>query len=200
MKLSMYLKLPCVLAAGILTASALTASAQGPNDQGGPGGQRPNFEEMRKRMMEQTKSTLKVSDDEWAVIQPLIEKIQTKQRESGGRFGGFGFGPPPGGAPPRDGNQPAPSATGGQQAGSQPGGNRPQGGGPFGSNESPERQALRTALEKDDTSASDLKAKLTAVREQRQKSAAELAQTREELRKLLTVRQEALLVAMGILE
>jgi len=177
-------------AAGIgFAAYGMIAAAQDPaNNNGGPQGQRPNFDEIRQRMTEQLKSTLKVSDEEWALVQPLIEKIFTKQREAGGRFGGFGFGPPPGG-----GQQPsngAPQQSGGSQGGPPP----------FARNESPERQALREALEKDSTSADELKAKLTAVREQRQKAAAELAAAREDLRKLLTVRQEATLVAVGILE
>jgi hypothetical protein len=59
---------------------------------------------------------------------------------------------------------------------------------------------LRTALENENSSPEELKAKLTAVREQRKKATAELEQAREELRKVLTMRQEAALVAMGILE
>ena len=63
-----------------------------------------------------------------------------------------------------------------------------------------ESQALRDALEKDSTSAEDLKAKLNAIRETRKKATAELATAREELKKVVTVRQEAVLFSMGILE
>ena len=59
---------------------------------------------------------------------------------------------------------------------------------------------MRAALENEGTSPETLKAKLTAVREVRKKSTAELADAREELRKVLTVRQEAMLVSYGILE
>ena len=43
-----------------------------------------------------------------------------------------------------------------------------------------------------------MKAKLQAVRDQRKQAAAELAQAREELRKVLNMRQEAALVMDGI--
>ena len=56
------------------------------------------------------------------------------------------------------------------------------------------------ALESETTPADELKTKLDAVREQRKKSAAELTAAREDLRKVLTVRQEAALVSAGLLE
>ena len=40
----------------------------------------------------------------------------------------------------------------------------------------------------------------TAVREQRKKARAELDAARDDLKKVVTVRQEAVLVAMGMLE
>jgi hypothetical protein len=133
-------------------------------------------------MNERLKASLKVTDDEWAAIQPLIEKVQAKQRDAmGGRFGGFGRGP---GGPGGPGG-----AGGGGGGGDQPA--RPG---------AAESDALRKALESESTSSDDLKAKLNAVREQRKKSASELASAREDLRKVLTVRQEAALVAAGILE
>jgi hypothetical protein len=45
-----------------------------------------------------------------------------------------------------------------------------------------------------------LKAKLTAVREARKKSAADLEAARADLAKVLSVRQEAVLVSMGVLD
>jgi hypothetical protein len=134
-------------------------------------------EEFRQRMAERLKESLKATDEEWTVIQPLLDKVTTKQREAGGsRFGGFGGGG-------RRGGGDAPS--GGEQA-PRPG--------------QAESTALRTALENEATSADDLKAKMAALREFRKKSAAELATAREDLRKVLTVRQEATLVSAGILE
>ncbi len=165
-----------LLSALALAGSVLVAPAQNaqPAQNGGNGG-RGNFnpEEFRQRMNDRLKTSLKVSDDEWNVIQPLIEKVQTKQREAGGnRFGGRGGD--------RGGR-----GGGGDQA-ARPG--------------DAESNALRTALESESTSPDELKSKLMAVREQRKKSGAELATAREDLRKVLSVRQEAALVSMGVLE
>ncbi len=138
-------------------------------------------------MAERMKSSLKVTDEEWSVIQPLLEQVTAKQREaSSSRFGGFSRGPGgPGGS----------SSSGGSSSG---GGSSDRG---RSSDRGPsESDALRKTLENENASPEELKAKLTAVRDARQKSAAELAQAREELKKVLTLRQEATLVAMGVLE
>ena len=175
-----------LLSAIALTATALFANAQDNNNQNrGPRGQGGTPEEFRARMAERIKTSLKVTDDEWTVLQPLIEKVTTKQRDAmSGRFGGFGGrgGGGPGGD--RGGNS---GGSGGNTAGS----DRPG---------AAESQALRDALEKDSTSPEDLKAKLNAIRETRKKAAAELVAARAELQKVVSVRQEAVLFSMGILE
>lgn len=170
-----------ILASAFLVAAGLFANAQ---DNNAPGGGRGNFnpEEFRARMAERLKTSLKVTDDEWTVLQPLIEKVTTKQRESmAGRFGGFGG----------RGSGPSGPGGGGDRGGNGGGGDR---GG------SAESQALREALEKDSTTPEDLKAKLNAVRESRKKATIELAAAREDLKKVVSVRQEAVLFSMGILE
>lgn len=193
-----------LLAASALMASAVVATAQ--EQQPGRGGRGDfNPEAFRAQMEERLKTSLKVTDDEWKVLQPLIEKVTTKQRESmGSRFGGLGSlfgrgrGGPGGGDNAPGGTSGAAPASGAPAPGGDRGGNRgDRGGDRAGSAES---QALRTALETDSTSADDLKAKLTALREAHKKSAAELAAVRADLQKVLTVRQEAVLVSMGILE
>ena len=177
---------PTILLSAIaLAASAVLSIAQDappPNpggDRGNRGDRGGSPEEFRARMAERLKSSLKVTDDEWGILQPLIEKVTTKQRDAmSGRFGGFG-------------------GRGG------PGGDRGPGGGGGQTSDRPgaaESQALRDALEKDGTSAADIAAKLTAVREQRKKAAAELTTARAELQKVVTARQEAVLFSMGILE
>jgi hypothetical protein len=189
----MKIKTTSLAALFALTATALVAQGQAPapgnndpnRDRGGDRSR--NFEEFRQRMSERLKTSLKVSDEEWGVIQPLIERVTTKQRDaSGSRFGGGSSRGPggPGGSP---GGSPQPSS-----GGSDP--NRPERAG------SAEREALRIALENESTSPETLKAKLAAVRDVRAKSAGELAAAREDLKKVLTVRQEALLVSYGILE
>lgn len=138
-------------------------------------------------MNQRIKDALKVTDDEWAVLQPLLQKVEDKQRaamETRG-FGGFGRGGY-GNRGPRGGD--AGGATAGNAATPPP---RPG---------AEQVQALRTALESDSTPSDDIKAKLTALRDQRKKAEADLAAARQDLQKVLTLRQEATLVSMGILE
>ena len=172
------------LAASTILAIAQTPAAPAPaappadgnNNNGGnrQRGQGGNFQDFMQRMNDRLKTSLKVTDEEWTVLKPLVEKVQTAQRDAGaGRgFGGRGGGPGGG-----DANAPADTRPG-----------------------AAESAALRTAVESDSTSADDLKAKLAAVRAVRKKGAADLAVAREELKKVVTVRQEAVLVSMGILE
>ena len=152
-----------------------------PGGPGGPGGD-GRREEWRQRMADRIKTQMKATDEEWSVIQPLLEKVEVKMRESmGNRFGGMG-GPGGRGGPRRGGDN-----NGGGDA------NRPQPAGVA------ETQALRQTLE-GDASTADIKAKMQAVRDQRKKSETELAQTRGNLQKVLNVRQEAVLVSMGVLD
>jgi hypothetical protein len=60
--------------------------------------------------------------------------------------------------------------------------------------------ALNTALASDSTSDDDIKTKLQALRDARKKAQDALDQAREDLKKVLTVRQEATLVQFGVLE
>ena len=144
------------------------------------------MEDFRARMNDRIKTALKATDDEWAVIQPLLEKVQTLQFANRPSFGGFG-----GGNNRRRGD-------GGNQASPSPSpstnNNRPERTG------SPEATALKTALETDGTSDADIKTKLQALRDSRKKNAADISVAREDLKKVLTLRQEAVLVNMGILE
>ena len=190
-----------LLSAVALTASAFLATAQDapPQNRGDRGNRGGTPEEFRARMEERIKTSLKVTNDEWAVLQPLIEKVTTKQREAmSGRFGGFGGFGGRGGGPGGDrggagGGAPggAPSGAPGGATAAAPGGDRAG---------SAESQALRDALEKDSSTAEDIKAKLNAVRDSRKKATADLASAREELKKVVTVRQEAVLFSMGILD
>ena len=171
------------------TAAPAPAAPQPP---GGPGGNANFYQRMNDRL----KAALQASDDEWAVIQPLLEKVQTAQRATmAGRFGGFGgggrrgnFGGGPGGGGP-GGAGPGGSPAAGASPGARP--NRPG---------SPEADALRAALASDSTPPAEIKAKLQALRDARKKAEADLDQAREDLEKVLTLRQEATLVEMGILE
>ena len=167
--------------------------AGGPGGPGGGGDRQDRMEKFRQQMNERIKTQLKASDDEWAVIQPLLEKVQTKMRETmESRFGGMrGMGGGGPGGPRRGGD----NGGGGNTAdAARPDANRQR---PPGRGPTPEAQELMTTLQNDNASTNDIKTKLQALREQRKKSEAELAQSREDLKKVLTLRQEAIWFRRG---
>jgi len=150
---------------------------------------RGNFdpEQMRQRMLERFKERLEVkSDDEWKIISERIEKVMTAQRETRmAGFGGFGGGRRGGG--------------GGDNAGGDTnnnGGRRNRGGG---GESSPEVEALQKAID-DKASNDDIKTKLAKVRDSQKDKEAKLVKAQDELRKVLSVRQEATAVLMGLLK
>lgn len=159
--------------------------------QPGGGG---NFDpaEFRAQMLERMQERLEISDDEWKVVGSLVEKVMEKQQAAGPR-GGFGFF---GGG--RRGGQGGPGGDGGGRGGQ--GGGRRGGFGGFGGEPDPAQTALEEVLEKEDASADDIKAKLVSLRDARKKQEAELKTAREDLRKVLTIRQEATLVLAGMLD
>jgi hypothetical protein len=177
------------------TAPPAPAPAASPAAGGGGG-----YANFNQRMNDRLKTALKASDDEWAVIQPLLEKVQTAMRATtAGRFGGGGgFG----GGGRRGGGGGGPG--GGGPGGGGPGGGGPGGGGPGGPGAggptADAATALRTALASDATAPADIQAKLQALRDARKKAAGDLDQARADLEKVLTLRQEATLVQMGLLE
>jgi hypothetical protein len=154
------------------------------------------MEQFRQRMNDRIKTSLQASDEEWAVIQPLLNKVQDKMRET--MLGRFNLGP----RPQRAGN----NGGGNNGAGGNGGDNAPRPERADRQNNRPEQagsaesQALRTALESPSTSNTEIKQKLEALRESRKKANAELEQAREELKSVLSLHQEATLVMMGMLD
>jgi hypothetical protein len=197
-----------------------TSNAQ-PQDRPQPGNFDP--QQMRQRMLERVRGQLEVQDDaEWKALSERIDKVMQARRSiGGGGPGGFGgpggrmgqggpggpppqrgpggpegFGPPPGN-PPGGPDQPqgAPPEPGQFRNG--PGG--PGGMGGFPRENNPEMDALRKAIQ-DQASASEIKAKLAALRAARAKKEAELETAQKELRKVLSARQEAVAVTLGLLK
>ena len=163
------------LLAGV-TALALVTSPNllAQQDQGPGQGQRRNFDpaQMQQRMLDRMKETLGVTkDDEWKVISERLGKVMTARRESAV---GFGFG--------------------GRRGG--------QGGGPGGAGGAAAANPAVADLEKaiESGSANDIKTKLAALREYRVKKQADLKAAQEELKKVLSAKQEAQLVLNGTLE
>ena len=145
-------------------------------DRGGDGGDRDRMAEFRQRMADRIKEQMGATDAEWTVLQPKVAKVQELQFAAISR-GGFGSRGGPGGG--RDGGTSSePTASPLQQ----------------------KSRDLQASLDNKDAKPEELKAKLDALRQARQKAKADLTKAQEELRELLTVRQEAVLVMMGTLE
>ena len=166
--------------AALLGLSAGSATAQQEGERRQRGGDRGNFDpaEFQKRMMERVREQLEVkSDDEWKVIEPRVTKVMEARRDAsmGGGFGGRSGRPPGGG-------------------GDQGGGGRS----PFGGEPSPEAEALRKAVEAK-APAEEIKAKLAKFREVKKVKEATLAKAQDELKKVLSLRQEATAVMSGLL-
>ena len=167
------------------------AGGNPPGQPGQPGqgrGNRGNFDPaaMRQRMIAQMKDELGASDEEMAALSPKIDKVMQLERDArgGGGFGrrGRGGGPGGNGGPGGPGGAP-PVATTAEM--------------------SPVQKAntdLRTLLEDKDAKADDIKAKLDALRAARAQAKQDLTAAQQELKGLLTQRQEAVLVERGILE
>jgi len=173
------------IAAFVMFVSASPVAAQ--QGQG-----RGNFDpaEFRQRMMDNYRERLEIKgDDEWKAIQPLIEKVTEARREVGFGGGGFGFGRGGGGRRGGGGNNDA------QADGNNQGGRR----GFPGGEPSPEAEELQKAIDSN-ASKDELKAKLTKFREARKDKEAKLAKAEEDLKKVLSVKQEAAAVLMGLLQ
>lgn len=169
------------LAAALCVGSSSALAQQ--DNGGGPG--RGNFDpaQFQQRMMERYKEVLEVnSDDEWTALQPLVQKVMDARRDAmAGGFGGmrgmFGRGN-------RGGNNNADAN------------NRPRGG-MFGT-PMPEQEALQKAIDAK-ASASELKDALAKFEAARKAKQADLEKAQADLRKVLTVRQEAIATLNGLL-
>jgi hypothetical protein len=130
-------------------------------------------------MMDNVKERLGITnEDEWKVIQGLVQKVMDARREvGGGGFGGFGR-----------------RGRGDGGGGNNAGGRR----GAFGPVTLPEAEALQQALDAK-APTEEVKAKLVKFRDARKEKEAALAKAQEDLRKVLTVRQEAAATLMGLL-
>jgi hypothetical protein len=176
---------------GVVTLLCLNvgqALAQQGGGGGGGGGRGGNFdpEQMRQRMMERYKEAFGVTkDDEWKVIQDRITKVNDARRD-------VGFG---GGMGMMRQRQGGPGGPGGDQGGANQGNQDRQR--RFGGEPSAEAEALQKAIDAK-ASNDELKAKMTAYRDARKAKQAKLQAAQEDLRKVLSVRQEAVALQMGL--
>jgi len=196
-KMVLALVVAAVIGGGWLAQAISQPRPEGNRPGGGaqPGGDRrggdmrSRMEEFRQRMADRMREDLGATEDEWKILQPRIEKVQTLQRDSRGgfrgAFGGRGRGPGDDrGRGPGDDRRPPDAAPDQQQ---QP-------------DVEKKTEALRNLLDDQASSAQTIKAALDALRKAREKAALELATAQKELSEVVTMRQEARLVLMGILE
>lgn len=154
----------------------------GRGGRGGRGGFDPAA--MRQRMMETLKTDIGATDEEWKALEPKVEKVMTLSMESrmggmfmmgrGGRGGPGGPGGPGGEAPA---SAPEPTTEIGKAA-----------------------QALRQVIDNKEAKADEINSALKTYRDARAKSKADLEKAQKDLKEVLTVRQEAVLVTRGLLE
>ena len=167
--------------AGVTTLLAVGAGSAVAQDRPGRGNFDP--EQMRARMMENYREKLEVKEDaEWKLIEGRITKVTDARREMGG---GRGFGGPGGPGGRRGGGE------GGDQ-----GADRRRS---FFGEPSPEADALQKALEAK-APADEIKTKLAKYRESQKVKQANLDKAQAELRQVLSVKQEANAVLMGLVQ
>jgi len=191
-KLNRWLAMAGIAAATCLTASTLVAQDNQPGDRQGRGGRGGGGfgdpAEFQARMMENIRDQMKVKDDtEWKLIEGRVQKVMDARREVG--FGGGGMGR----MFRRAGGQGGPGGPGGDNADA---GRRRGGPGGFGE-PSAEQAALDKAI---DSSASkdELKSAMAKVRAVKKEKETKLATAQEELKKVLSVEQEAVALSMGL--
>jgi len=156
---------------------------------GGPGGG-GNFDpaQMQQMMLDAQRQQLEVTnDDEWSIISAQIQKVNdARMQANSGGFGGFG------------GRRGGRGGRGGGLGGGPGGGGGFQFPGMANAQADPTQEALQRAIDSN-ASSDELKAAIAKFVDSRKQKQDALAKTQAELRKLLTVRQEAIAYTMGLL-
>jgi hypothetical protein len=153
-------------------------------DNAGPPPGRGNFDpsQFRQRMMDRLKEQLEVTDDaEWKALEPMIQAVMDARMSSMSGMGRGMFG-----GPRRGGN------NNNNNSGDQP--RR----GNFGQPSSPEADALQKAIDAKAPKA-EIKTALEKYVAARKTKQAQLEKAQDDLRKVLTTRQEAIATLNGLL-
>ena len=176
----------CGVAALMLSAGSIYAQPGGGGfGGGGPGGGGfggGGFDpaQMQQRMMDNYRQQLNFTNDtEWSAVQPLVQKVSDARMAvgmGGGMRGMFGR-----------------NRGGGGGGGFGGGGNNPF------NQPNPDRDALQQALD-DNAPAAQVKALLEKYQATQKAKQATLAATQADLRKVLSVPQEAQATLMGLLD
>jgi hypothetical protein len=164
-----------LLLAGVATALTLSPGTATAQQRQGRGNADP--EQMRQRMMDNVREQFQVKDDaEWKIIQERVQKVMDARRDIG--FGGGGM---------RMFRRPGGDANQADQ------GNRRR----FGGEPSAEEQALQKAIDSKATK-DELKSVMAKYREAKKSKEAKLQQAQDELKKVLSLPQEAAALDMGL--
>ena len=168
---------------GVAAALFLGAGSVSAQNGGGGGG---NFDpaQMQQRIMDNAREQLGLTNDtDWNAIQPLVQKVMDARRDTMG--GGMGRLL---GRGNRGGNNNNANANnnGGRRGG-------------FGGTPSPEAEALQKAID-DNAPTAQVKAALAKYHASQKDKQAKLVQAQENLRKVLTIKQEAQAALLGLVE
>jgi len=177
-----------LLAAALIAFGGLTSTTSAQEQKG-----RGNFnpEEMRARMAERMRELLEVkNEDEWKLISGRLDKVREARDKVRSFSGDFRLMfSREGGDQGGDRNR-GPGGSGGGTRGP---------GGFGGGTPNPDVEAFSKAVQ-NKAPTEEIKQRMARVRDARKAAEADYEKVSEELRQLLTVRQEAALVAIGLLK
>jgi flagellar motility protein MotE (MotC chaperone) len=170
--------------AALLALGSNTVMAQG----------RGNFDpaQFKQDRMDRYRESLEIKDDaEWTAIEPKVSKVYDARAElmASAMRGAFGRGGRRGGGNGGAGGNA--DDNGGAQR-------RQRGGGPFGT-PSAAVEALQKAID-DKAPTAEIKTKLKVVQDEFKANQAKLVASQEDLRSVLTPRQEAIATLQGLLQ
>ncbi len=184
MKVSNLLTVCGIASALMMSAGSINAQPGGGGGFGGGGGGGGggfgggrNFDpaQMQQRIMDTIRTQLNFTNDtDWSAVQPLVQKVVDARTAQGAGGMGMMFG------------------RGGR-------GGRGGGGGMFGQQANPDRDALQQALD-DNAPAAQVKALLERYQASQKAKQAVLVAAQADLRKVLTVQQEASATLLGLLD
>ena len=151
---------------------------------GGPGGGNWDPAQMQQRILDRTQEQLGFTNDtEWAAVKPLVQKVLEARfaAGSGGMRGMFGGGRSRGGTNSSNGDQASTTRQ------------RPT----FGGQPNPEQEALQKAID-DNAPSSQIKDLLAKYKASQKAKQAKLEAAQADLKAVLTSKQEAQAVLLGL--
>jgi Spy/CpxP family protein refolding chaperone len=164
----------CWSAGSVSAQSNSNSNSTGGGGQGRRGGGNFDPAQFQQRMLDNVRERLAFTNDtDWAAVQPLVQKVLDARRDVG--FPGMGM--------MRRGGGGGDNAQGGRRGFGAP---------------SPEAEALQKAID-DNAPSAQVKALLEKYRAARKDKETKFAQAQEDLRKVLTSRQEAQAALLGLL-